>query len=466
LPTTIKIGKNHPAIGGDIGRQRKNISAARHLITITFLTLILTGMLILTYLQGTRLVNVYGPQIDAAMKIKMDATLAHLKLEEALNSDMTQNMDAAWQLLNASIWYAHAILEGDSNDENTYLPIADANLRSNIREILAQLNAFRHTAGMRLKNGHASTIDVQHFHSSYETLLAEANHVETGLHQAMRKELKRFQDLEIALVFLCLFSGGFVAWELQYFIRQINTDMQEIMVAKNELALSNRELASFAYVASHDLREPLRKIQAFGDRLQDKESDNLSKRGKDYVQRMQNAAARMKDLIEALLNLSRIGTAGETFARTDLNAVMHDVLEDLEERITETNGRIDIADLPEIDADSTQIRQLFQNLISNALKFRRTDVAPEIQVSAKTADGMCILTFTDNGIGFEPEYSERIFGVFQRLHGRDAFEGTGIGLSICRKTAERHGGSIVAEGRLGDGATFILTLPIRQRETI
>jgi two-component system sensor kinase FixL len=245
---------------------------------------------------------------------------------------------------------------------------------------------------------------------------------------------------------------------------------EELRQYTARLQQSNRELQDFAYVSSHDLQEPLRKIQAFGDRLKSTCSASLPQQGNDCVERMQKAAARMRVLIEDLLKFSRVTSKAQPFAPVNLNEVIDDVLEDLEVRINATGAQISVAKLPVIDADPMQMRQLFQNLIGNALKFERPGVPPAIDIRADRLAGsdalpdstLCEIIVTDNGIGFDNKYSQRIFDVFQRLHERDQYEGSGIGLSICRKIVERHCGSISAQGRPDEGATFVITLPVHQ----
>lgn len=232
-----------------------------------------------------------------------------------------------------------------------------------------------------------------------------------------------------------------------------------------QLERSNQELQAFAYVASHDLQEPLRKVQAFGDRLKVRCADALSPEGKDYLERMQNAARRMQNLINDLLLFSRVSTQEQPFERVDLNRVVREVLSDLEIRIQQTKGTIQVGPLPVVEADPLQMRQLFQNLLSNGLKFHRPEEPPVIRVSASVPSAVaegenCDIVVADNGIGFEEKYLDRIFAVFQRLHGRTAYEGTGIGLAICRKITERHGGRITARSAPDQGATFIVTLPL------
>lgn len=232
----------------------------------------------------------------------------------------------------------------------------------------------------------------------------------------------------------------------------------------DKLARSNAELEQFAYVASHDLQEPLRKIQAFGDRLKTKYETNLGPEGIDYLGRMQNAAARMQVLIQDLLSLSRVASNSKPFAAVDLNEVTRTVVSDLEMRIQDTQGRVEIGTLPVIWGDRGQMAQLFQNLIGNGLKFRKPGQSPVVKIhgqAQKLATGEAVwwITVEDNGIGFDEKYRDRIFEIFQRLHGRNEYEGTGIGLAICRKIVDRHNGSITASSSPGAGARFLITLP-------
>jgi signal transduction histidine kinase len=254
--------------------------------------------------------------------------------------------------------------------------------------------------------------------------------------------------------------------------RRVRERTAELNRANVELERSNRELQDFAFVASHDLQEPLRKIQAFGDRLKTKHGPDLNDQARDYLERMQNAAGRMHTLINDLLTFSRVTTKAQPFRRTDLNKIVHEVTDDLEARIQQTGGRVDTGELPEIDADPTQMRQLFQNLIGNALKFHKPGLPPIVKVSSVSAaakvagelNGRIVVEVEDNGIGFDEKYLDRIFTPFQRLHGRGEYEGTGIGLAVCRKIVERHGGAITAESAPGSGSKFRITLPARHEK--
>jgi two-component system, LuxR family, sensor kinase FixL len=266
---------------------------------------------------------------------------------------------------------------------------------------------------------------------------------------------------------------------LTFFIRDVSrrkkAEEEQLRYAA-ELERSNRELEQFAYVASHDLQEPLRKIRTFGDRLQMKCADRLDESEADCLQRMQNAAARMQTLIDGLLSLSRVTTQGQNFVVVDLAKIAQEVVSDLEVQIEKVDGRVEVGHLPSIQADPLQMRQLLQNLIGNALKFHRVEQPPVIKVTGRFVSGrgqrkagvsvaeeQCRILVEDNGIGFEQKHQERIFGVFQRLHPRDVFEGMGIGLALCRKIVERHNGEITARSVPGQGSAFEIVLPVAQK---
>jgi two-component system CheB/CheR fusion protein len=230
-----------------------------------------------------------------------------------------------------------------------------------------------------------------------------------------------------------------------------------------ELQRSNAALDEFASVASHDLQEPLRKILTFGERLNATAGPALAGDASKHLERMLSAAGRMRTLINDLLTYSQVATRAQSFVPTDLAGVAREVIADLETVIADEGGRIEVGSLPVIDADPLQMRRLLQNLIGNALKYRREDEPPVVQLSSSRPGARQLtITVRDNGIGFNDQYAEKIFKMFERLHGRMEYEGSGIGLAICRKIVERHGGTISATSAAGQGATFNVTLPIRQ----
>ncbi len=263
--------------------------------------------------------------------------------------------------------------------------------------------------------------------------------------------------------------------QIQTSSRDISERVQtEQVMERTTKALENRnrELQDFAYVASHDLQEPLRKIRAFADLLREDYEQRFDDSGKYYLKRMQEAASRMSRLISELLAYSRVSTRGRPFSSVDLEEVARIVLSDLEIAVSESRGIVELGALPVIEADPTQMHQLLQNLIGNAIKFRRKDAAPLVQItsaiekqragSGASVREVCRLTVADNGIGFDEKYVDRIFTPFQRLHSREEYAGTGMGLAICRRIVERHEGTITARSSPGGGSTFVVMLPVHQ----
>ncbi len=262
-------------------------------------------------------------------------------------------------------------------------------------------------------------------------------------------------------------EGQRIQVEKERLLSLLSVANDELIESNDKLSRSNHELEDFAYVASHDLQEPLRKVTAFGDRLKAGYSDVLDETGRDYVERMQNAARRMSILINDLLTYSRVSSKAQPFAEVDLEETVREVLEDLEVHIEELNATVQVGPLPCVQADAIQMRQLMQNLISNALKFHKSDTPPAVKIYSRpldedateaTASGSAVeIVVEDNGIGFDEKHADQIFRMFQRLHGRSEYEGTGVGLAVCRKIAERHGIAITAKGTAGVGARFALT---------
>lgn len=254
-------------------------------------------------------------------------------------------------------------------------------------------------------------------------------------------------------------------------IKKLNFQLLE---NNEQLKTTIEELDRFAYVASHDLQEPLRKILIFSDKLEQGFKDEMAAEAVSYLQKIVKSSERMHQLINDLLKFSRYTNDNYGFEKTDLNQIMRDVISDIEVDIQKKHATVQIEDLPTIWAIPSQMRQVFQNLISNSLKFSRDGVTPEIRIYGRKSSGSEIfghkkapndqyfqIFFKDNGIGFDPKYAKEIFVVFKRLHSYHDFEGTGIGLSICKKIVEKHNGFITAEGHLNEGATFTITLPDR-----
>jgi signal transduction histidine kinase len=311
-------------------------------------------------------------------------------------------------------------------------------------------------------------------HASAEAAQASADEVAVRIRRIESFEFQLFGLVLVVLVLEGLFVVNPAVLKIQQIMRKMARSHDELRIYAKKLERSNKELQDFASVASHDLQEPLRKIQAFGDRLKSRFAGALDDTGRDYLDRMQSAAGRMHTLINDLLTYARVATKTQPFVTTDLVSITREVVSDLEARIEQVNGRVEVGELPSVEADPLQVRQLMQNLIGNSLKYNRPDVPPVVSIyshhliddPAQTPSAQsgpcCQILVEDNGIGFEEIYSEKIFTIFQRLHGRTEYEGTGVGLAVCRKIVERHGGTITARSTPGKGSTFTVTLPVRQ----
>ncbi|TQV77857.1 sensor histidine kinase [Denitrobaculum tricleocarpae] len=294
--------------------------------------------------------------------------------------------------------------------------------------------------------------------------IAEKNAAQVNLHQAYQQVeaqvVERTRELQA------------LNQRLQDDVRRRSLLEEELREKAAQLIATNAELERFAYIASHDLQEPLRKIQAFGDLLKSEYETVLPDEAVEYVRIMQNAAYRMNKQTKDILTLSRLSWDSIQFDSLDLAEVVEEVAFDLKERIEEAGGKLEVGPLPGIPGDRTQIRLLMQNLLVNAFKYREPDSIPEVHVEATLHDtgapgtgGACVeISVRDNGIGFAQEDAERIFSIFQRLHGRSEFDGTGIGLAICKKIVENHNGAIEAVSSLGKGAVFNIRLPTSQPE--
>ena len=304
-------------------------------------------------------------------------------------------------------------------------------------------------------------------HDQLTAMLFLENNLSSGV---FSKERARILDILMAQISISLENSRLY----EDLDRRVEQRTAELAHANEALKQSNAELEQFAYIASHDLQEPLRKVQSFGDLLVTNAGNKLDETGRLYLDRMQDGARRMQRLINDLLSFARVASKAKVFVEVDLAPLAREVVSDLESRLTTTGGQVEIGDLPQLQCDPTQMRQLLQNLIGNALKFHRDGVPPVVVVRSQliksdTGDlrepgppAWAEITVADNGIGFEEKYLDRIFAPFQRLHGHGKYEGTGIGLAVCHKVVERHGGAITATSTPGRGTTFIITLPLRQ----
>jgi len=252
---------------------------------------------------------------------------------------------------------------------------------------------------------------------------------------------------------------GILARAFDDMSKQLAATIDRLNQTNQNLEKANRELQDFTYIVSHDLQEPLRKIYSFGQFLIEDCSDTLSDEGKDYIERIQKASIKMKQLIQDLLKLSRVETSTESYVRINTNDVIKEATDDLAVIIKETETEIIADNLPDVFANRIQLTQLFENLLGNAIKYRSKKRKPKIEISAQQQNGQVTFLVKDNGIGIEKRFHDKIFGVFQRLHTSDEYEGTGIGLALCEKVVRRHGGKIWLESTPDEGTAFYFTIP-------
>ncbi len=429
-------------------------------------------------------VRVIGAMMDISERKRVQEQLQRQNLRSQLFADFTLKIRQSLQIeeiLSTSVTEVQKLLNSDRvlilrlRSNGTVTAVQEA-VKSGFPVVLGQdiidycfsenyIDKYRQGRISAIAN--IETADIQPCHRQFlQQFAVKANLVVPILRQN--------QLWGLLIAHQCANTREWTTWEIEL-LRQLADQigialaqaklLEQETLQRQELTRSNEELQQFAFIASHDLQEPLRKIKAFGDRLKTTCGHILPPQANDYLERMLNATQRMQALIEDLLILSRVTTRAQPFMPVDLLQITQEVLSDLEVLIQQSGGKIELGNLPIIAADPLQIRQLLQNLIGNALKFHLPNKVPTVSIySEMTTDEngqeICRLSVEDNGIGFEPKYRDRIFQVFQRLHGRSEYEGTGIGLAICRKIVERHQGSLTVQSQPGEGAKFIVTLPI------
>lgn len=255
--------------------------------------------------------------------------------------------------------------------------------------------------------------------------------------------------------------------------QKVNELNKQLLDNIHQLESINKELDRFAYMASHDLQEPLRKIRIFSERISIKYSNDLDQEGKAYIDKMQAACERMQNLINDILAFSKLNVEKEVMVPSDINSIIEEVLVDMEQEISEKNARVEVEKIPKLTVHPRLIKPLFQNLISNSLKYSRKEVAPIVKITAKLDEPLkspeinqvgkfCRINVQDNGVGFEQEYADQVFTMFKRLHVGAEYQGTGIGLAICKKIVEQHKGFISVKSAVNEGSTFIISLPVEE----
>jgi signal transduction histidine kinase len=468
----------------------ENISLFHSKIPPVRIYLIISGIgaLILSiilggFLLGDRLVSLDAPMVNAVTRIKMEAAITGLMVEEVLSEGMVGGLEDNWEPLDTAVASLRRLTEGQTDWKTAFLPFQRLGYQIIIADVEKKRVAWGKSANRRAREGDQSlvlTAAKKQYQLAFSEFMAVVDRLDHLLRNNLDKNIKRFHQIQWALFFFCLvltFLGGAVLFrfesqrsrylkELLLTGERLSAEAEDHMrtsrkLAKKteELERSNKDLQQFAYVASHDLQEPLRMVSSYVTLLKRRYKGRLGADADDFIGFAVDGATRMQHMIQDLLSYSRVNTHGSPPSPTDVGQVLNQVITNLHLTIDESGAEITNESLPDVEADATQLVQLFQNLIANAIKFcgKRP---PRIHISVQKDDQYWIFSVQDNGIGMDLDFADRIFTIFQRLHTREDYPGTGIGLAICKKIVERHGGSIWMKSESGEGSTFYFTLPV------
>lgn len=423
------------------------------------------------------------PLVEATMKVKLEAAVANLLLEELIAEGMALNFDAVWENLDRAM---RSFQEALAQSRPNFL-IFGAGRRPVIQrefdDVAHQLTELKNSARQRLAEGtkpFLSPDTERRYRKNYDAFVRKVNGLEHKLRLDLTQNLKRLHRTQAALLATCFLLSLFVCIAFMRFERRKAGDYAALYRAKERMAReiddrlraetalaertralerSNKELEQFAYAASHDLQEPLRMVVSYLQLLERRYKGKLDSNADDFIHFAVDGANRMREMIKALLSYSRVGSHGKAFELVSMEKMMTEVLDNLNVAVSESHAAVTHGPLPDVLADAGQVTLLFQNLIANAIKFRR-EGPPQIHISAEQDADSWTFAVRDNGIGIEPEYMERIFDVFQRLHSPAKYAGTGIGLAICKRIVERHKGRLWVESEPGVGSTFFIRLPM------
>ncbi len=429
------------------------------------------------------------PLVNIAMKVKLEAAVSNLVLEELIAEGIALNFDAVWKNLDRAMDALQKMSAQSKGHFSVFEAGSGPTILNELDDMTLKLTELKQSAQHRLAEGtesFLSTATERQYRDTYDAFFGKVNAFERRLRQDLTQNLKRLYRTQAILLVTCFLLSVFVCVAFMRFERRRAGDFAALYRAKEHMAReievrqqaekalaertrdferSNQDLEQFAYAASHDLQEPLRMVVSYLQLLERRYKGKLDADADDFIGYAVDGATRMREMIKALLTYSRVGSHGNPFAPVSMEKVMPQVLDNLNLAITEGNATVTHDLLPEVLADESQMTLLLQNLIANAIKFRRGNPA-QIHVSAKQDAESIIISIRDNGIGIEPEYKERIFDVFQRLHSSAKYEGTGIGLAICKRIVERHGGQLWVQSEPGVGSTFLIRLPTKVMHSI
>ena len=456
---------------------------ARIYLSVGGIGLLILALVSYGFYIGERMTSLDAPMMNAVSKIKLEAAITGLMIEEILANGIVGGLEENWEPLVMAVSTLRRLTEAQADWKTALLPFLSAGLQNDIDELEIKRAEWEAGANRRVREEAHDFIqdDAElHYQAVFFEFMEVVSRLENRVQEILAENLRRFRYAQGVLILSCLGLTLLAGMVLFRFERQRTRHLKELLLAgerltievedrkrtarvlseqTEELERSNRDLQQFAYVASHDLQEPLRMVSSYVKLLERRYKGRLDADADDFIGFVVDGAARMQRMIRDLLSYSRVGTCGNPTSLTDTLEIFRQVVANLRVAIEESGARITHDPLPVVKADPTQLSQLFQNLIANAIKFRR-EIPPEIHVSADRNNRFWAFSIRDNGIGLDPEFADRIFTIFQRLHTREDYPGTGMGLAICKRIVERHRGIIRVESVPGIGSTFHFTLPV------
>jgi signal transduction histidine kinase len=459
-----------------------NIPPARVYLTISGIGAVILSIILGGFLVGDRLVSLDAPMVNAVTRIKMEAAITGLVIEEILSDGIVTGLEESWKPLDASVTAFRRLTEEQVDWKTYFLPFQGLGYQNIIDEVEKKRVDWAASARRRASEGDQSLVmtDAKRgYQSAFDQFMAVVDRLDHLVRKNLEANTHHFHHIQWVLFFFCLALtciGGAVLYRFESqrgrYLQQLlftgerladeaqdhKRTARKLARRTEELERSNKDLQQFAYVASHDLQEPLRMVSSYVQLLQRRYQGKLDADADDFIDFAVDGATRMQHLIQGLLSYSRINTHGNPPSPTDVGQVVAQVTTNLRLAIDESSARITCESLPVVEADAIQLTQLFQNLVGNAIKFCGA-LPPQIHITVEKDDPNWIFSVKDNGIGLDPEFADRIFTIFQRLHSRKDYPGTGIGLAICKRIVERHGGSIWVTSAPGEGSTFRFTLP-------
>ncbi len=420
------------------------------------------GAMVLILANGNRLVFEHAPLVDAAMEARLELTTAHLWFEEVISGDRNETIDQVWRHFDETDWYLRAMLEGGQNSEGTFAPLDDPELRETLHTTRQKLADFRAVAEQRWKaratSGAGTEID-QRFDAAFDELMVLVDDVQRRTQAKISAETKTFRALQIGVIGTSLGLALFVGvLFFRYEVRRRHAERQRQRLLE-KLEAQNAELEQFSYAVSHDLRSPLITIKGYLGMLERDMAAADPVRIDEDMTRIGSAADKMQILLDDVLELSRIGRIVNPSQQVDLGKLVEEVLELLQGSLVEGNVEIHVdADLPVVPGDRVRLREVMQNLIENAVKYMGDQPNPRLEIGGRTCDNQMVCFVRDNGVGIDPRYHKRIFGLFDTLDRSG--DGYGVGLALVKRIVEIHGGRIWVESDgPGRGCTFSFSIP-------